>query len=111
MKNLMQHLIVRNRLTFNLFLFFSEVYKLKEENGYALVDIIKDAHLMVLRLKVSDNVKMFLTQKLADIEYRVSFGTDEKIQLAAMISSFQIARESVTSKISVESIGNKGIIQ
>eukprot|EP01080_Neovahlkampfia_damariscottae_P010913 gene10913-3618_t len=90
---------------------FDRVYKLKEENGYAIVDIIKDAHLMVLRLKVSDNVKMFLTKQLADIEYRVSFGTDEKIQLAAMISSFQIARESVTSKYSVEQIGKKGSIE
>jgi replication factor C subunit 3/5 len=66
---------------------------------------------MVLRLKVSESVKMYLTQKLADIEYRVSFGTDEKIQLACMVSAFQIARETVTTKNSIEKTSSVGVIQ
>ncbi len=38
---------------------------------------------------------MFLLEKMADIEYNMSFGTHEKIQLSALIGAFQLAKEAI----------------
>jgi replication factor C subunit 3/5 len=64
----------------------------------ALADILRDVHAYVLKLKISEEVQMFLLEKMADIEYALSVGTSEKLQLSALIGAFQIAKETIANK-------------
>lgn len=92
------------------FLIYLEIQKIKSEKGWALQDIIRDLHATVLRIKISEDVKMFLTEKLAEIEYRLSYGASEKIQLSATVGCFQIAKEAISTKTDIKSLISHGTI-
>eukprot|EP00997_Jenningsia_sp_PLL12_P001675 NODE_1275_length_1207_cov_32.353195_g1044_i0.p1 GENE.NODE_1275_length_1207_cov_32.353195_g1044_i0~~NODE_1275_length_1207_cov_32.353195_g1044_i0.p1 ORF type:complete len:375 (+),score=6.00 NODE_1275_length_1207_cov_32.353195_g1044_i0:39-1127(+) len=77
---------------------FQNIKKLNTDRGYAIADIIRDVYQYVLKVDIPEESKMFLLEKLADIEYYVSFGTSEVIQLSAVISAFQIVKESIARK-------------
>lgn len=77
---------------------FSEVTSIKTVKGLALSDILREIHPYILRLGMSDDCKMFLLEKLADIEYNLSFGASEKLQTAAVVGCFQIAKEAIAQK-------------
>jgi DNA polymerase III delta prime subunit len=38
--------------------------------------------------KLSDDMKMFLISRMAEIEYRLSQGSNEKVQVASLVGSF-----------------------
>jgi len=76
---------------------FAEAYQLISEmklrKGYALQDIITDVHSYVHRLDLPGHIKIYVLDKLADIEYRLSFGTNEKLQLGSLLAAFYVVRE------------------
>jgi replication factor C subunit 3/5 len=91
---------------------FKLVYKLKEEKSYALTDIIRDLHQYVLRVKVKDEIKMFLIERMAELEHRLAFGTSEKIQLAALVGAFQMARKVVgNEQLKIEDVAKIGSLE
>lgn len=91
---------------------FEKIQKIKEEKGYSLIDIVRDLHVYVLRIKVNQDVKMFLVEKMADIEYKLSFGTTEKIQLSALVGAFQLARAVANSDTkNIETEAKIGILE
>jgi len=58
-----------------------------------LYDIIHNIHHYIEKeIKLPLKVKMFLYNSLADIEFRLSFDTSEKIQIGSLVSYFQIAK-------------------
>lgn len=72
--------------------------KLKVDKGLALQDIVREVHLKVMALKLTDTAVIIqLLKQLSDIEYRLAFGTDEKLQTASLVSSFQLAKEAIAS--------------
>ncbi len=72
--------------------------KLKVDKGLALQDIVREVHLKVMALKLTDPAVIIqLLKQLADIEYRLAFGTDEKLQTASLVSCFQLAKEAIAS--------------
>jgi replication factor C subunit 3/5 len=75
--------------------FRPEITETKTAKGYALQDILTEVAKYVTRVKMDNDTLIALVSRLSDIEYRVAFGTSEKIQLSAMVGAFQIAREQI----------------
>ncbi|GIZ03221.1 replication factor C subunit 5 [Caerostris extrusa] len=74
---------------------YKNINELKIMKGLALQDILTQVHLFVHRIELPDDVKIHLLVKMADIEDHLASGTSEKIQLSALISAFQVARDMV----------------
>ena len=66
--------------------------------GFALVDIVSAVHLKLLELDAPDAALQQLFEKLADVEYRLSFGTSELLQTSAVVGAFSTMRDAVVAK-------------
>jgi hypothetical protein len=51
----------------------------------------------VFRVGLPPNVLVELVDKLADVEYRLAYGTSEKLQLGSLVAAFMDAREGVVA--------------
>ena len=58
------------------------------DKGLALDDILKGIHKLVLATQFPMKMKAMIVEDLSDIEYNLSFGGMEKLQVAAIISAF-----------------------
>ncbi|CAF0862163.1 unnamed protein product [Didymodactylos carnosus] len=65
---------------------------LKTLKGYALADIITELHRYVYKIDFTRDIRIHLLKKLADIEYRLSNGATEKLQISSVVAAFQHAR-------------------
>lgn len=78
---------------------FSSAYKkiqdLKTVKGLALQDILTEVHLYIHRIEFPSPALVGLIIKMADIENRLASGTNENIQLSALLSAFITARDLV----------------
>lgn len=89
-----------------------DIERLKVEKGLALVDIVRSMLSPILKISLAEDVKAFIIEKLADIEYvfacfvrlcsdrasfrhRLAFATHEKLQLGSLVGTFLIARAIV----------------
>lgn len=63
--------------------------------GLAIQDIITEIQPYVMAYTIPSAFQMDILQKLADIEYRLSIGGSEKLNLGAMIACFQIVKEEL----------------
>jgi replication factor C subunit 3/5 len=70
---------------------------LKTTKGYALADILTELHRYVHKIDFPREIRIHLLVKMADIEYRLANGATEKLQLSALISTFQKARQVESS--------------
>ena len=59
--------------------------------GLAGLDIIKQIQKEILNLDIDDRSKMLLIEKCGEIEFRMTEGSDEYIQLEALLSQFALA--------------------
>jgi len=76
---------------------FAKIHSLSTKKGLALQDILRDVHKKILLLKLDNEVAIELFMKLSDIEYRLSVGAIDKLQLSSLIGAFQIARNKIAS--------------
>ena len=60
--------------------------------GLSGLDIIKQIQLEILKLDLNNESKMLLMEKCGEIEFRMTEGSDEFIQLEALLSAFVLAR-------------------
>jgi len=70
-----------------------DISALKTSKGYALQDILTDLVPYVQAVDFPSKVRIYLTEKLADLEYRLASGTNERMQLAGMVGIFAVARD------------------
>ena len=77
---------------------YNNIMNLKNAKGLALEDILSEVHTYVHRIDFPIHVRIQLLTKMADLEYRLASGTNEKIQLSSLISAFQNARELVVQE-------------
>ncbi|GFR92713.1 replication factor C subunit 5-like [Elysia marginata] len=77
---------------------YSNTMKLKTLKGLALGDILTEVHTYIHRVDFPLHVRLQLLEKMADVEYRLASGTSEKIQLASLVSAFQIARDLIAQE-------------
>jgi replication factor C subunit 3/5 len=71
---------------------------LKTAKGLALQDIMTEVVPFVAAIEFPVQVRIFLTEQLADLEYRLASGTNEKVQLSGMVGVFAVARDMCLSK-------------
>lgn len=71
---------------------FKYISDTKMRKGLALVDIVREVTLFVFKIKMPSDVRVKLINDLADIEYRLSLGCNDKLQLGSLISTFTTAR-------------------
>ncbi|KAL3572815.1 hypothetical protein D5086_026719 [Populus alba] len=80
---------------------FAESYKriseIKTRKGLALVDIVREVTMFVFKIKMQSDIRVPLINDLADIEYRLSFGCNDKLQLGSLIASFTRARSALVA--------------
>ncbi|XP_031849382.1 replication factor C subunit RfC3 [Nomia melanderi] len=72
---------------------YCKIQDIKLKKGLALQDILTEVHLFVNKIKFPDPVLIDLVIKLAEIEKRVAIGCSEAVQLNALVSVFQNARD------------------
>ncbi|GAB5579089.1 replication factor C subunit 5 [Prionailurus iriomotensis] len=77
---------------------YRNITELKTLKGLALQDILTEIHLFVHRVDFPSSVRVHLLTKMADIEYRLSVGTNEKIQLSSLIAAFQVTRDLIVTE-------------
>ncbi|XP_044761426.1 replication factor C subunit 5 [Coccinella septempunctata] len=71
---------------------YKKINELKILKGLALQDILTEVHKYVHRIEFPFDVMIPLIKKMAEIEHRLASGTNENIQLTALISAFQAVR-------------------
>lgn len=71
---------------------FKYISDIKMRKGLALVDIIREVTMFVFKIQMPSDIRVNLINDLADIEYRLSFGCNDKLQLGALMSTFTNAR-------------------
>ncbi|RZC18250.1 replication factor C subunit 3-like [Glycine soja] len=76
---------------------FKRIDEMKTRKGLALVDIVREVTLFVFKIKMPSAVRVQLMNDLADIEYRLSFGCNDKLQLGSVIASFSRARSALVA--------------
>jgi len=64
--------------------------------GYALSDILKDLTDLLVGMELPPEAAAIIYDDMSTIEWRLATGASEKIQLAALVGVFMIARESMT---------------
>lgn len=74
-----------------------KISEIKTRKGLALVDIIREVTMFVFRIRLPSDVRVQLINQMADIEYRLSFGCNDKLQLGSLISAFAQARSAVVA--------------
>ncbi|KAK6939896.1 Replication factor C, C-terminal [Dillenia turbinata] len=76
---------------------FRRISDIKTRKGLALIDIVREVTMFVFKIKMPSDVRVQLINDLADIEYRLSFGCNDKLQLGSLISSFTKARSALVA--------------
>jgi len=79
---------------------FKYISDMKMRKGLALVDITREVTMFVFKIQMPSDVRVKLINDLADIEYRLSFACNDKLQLGAMISIFTNARTAMVAAAS-----------
>jgi len=63
--------------------------------GLSGEDVVKQVHRSLLDLSIPDAVKVALIEKVGEIEYRLVEGSNERIQLEALLASFVLRGDEV----------------
>ncbi len=76
------------------------VSELQVAKGYALADILQDLHAWVMRIHMPTPVRIELVEALADIEHRLASGTNERLQLGALVGACAQAKQGIVAAAS-----------
>ena len=76
---------------------FVKVTKAIEALGYALVDITTAMSIKVLETKFPSDIHALILDKLSNVEYALSHGCSEKMQIGALVGAFAITREMLST--------------
>jgi replication factor C subunit 3/5 len=71
----------------------NDIQAMKTAKGIALQDILHDLISYVSGLDLPNHVRIYLFEKLSDLEYRLASGTNERMQLAGLVGVFAVVRE------------------
>jgi replication factor C subunit 3/5 len=76
----------------------SQIADLCSSKGYALVDILAELTDRIVRLELDSVALASLLDGMSNVEYRLAFGTDEKIQTASLVGVFVKTRQMIELK-------------
>lgn len=69
---------------------FDQVLAIQTKNCLSLTNIVSSIHESVLQTNIEPKVLAVLLNKLSDLEYRLAFGVNERLQLGALVGIFHI---------------------
>ena len=67
---------------------FNTILAIKLDKSLSVDDIVREVHKQVMSTNMTDEMKMFVINRLAEIEYRLAQGSNEKVQIASIVGSF-----------------------
>lgn len=73
-----------------------DLVQMCSQKGYALADVLHDLTKMIAALDLPAAVLASLLDGMSDVEHRLAFGTDEKIQTASLVGVFVKTRQLTT---------------
>ncbi|KAM1022912.1 hypothetical protein ACFX2I_043779 [Malus domestica] len=76
---------------------FKRISDMKARKGLALIDIVREVTMFVFKIMMPAEVRVKLISDLADIEYRLTFGCNDKLQLGSLIATFTKARSALVA--------------
>jgi replication factor C subunit 3/5 len=71
---------------------YEKLMRISSVKGYALPDLLTDLTTIVMGMELPAGVLAVLLDGMSDVEYRLAFGTDEKLQAASLVGVFVKAR-------------------
>lgn len=74
-----------------------QITDIKNRKGLALVDIVREVTMFVFRIKMPSDVRIKLIEEMSNIEYRLSFGCSDKLQLGSLTSAFARTRSALVA--------------
>ncbi|KFD69102.1 hypothetical protein M514_03014 [Trichuris suis] len=80
---------------------YKHITEMRIQKGLALQDILTSVHEYIHRVKMPSLARILLMDRMAQIEDNLSKGASDKIQLSALIASFQIARDIIAKEAKV----------
>merc|ERR1711939_115409 len=90
--------IVHSLLNDDFAVCFDKTRSMMVEQGYALVDVLREVHQRTMNMDLPEDVLAFLFTQLADVEHRVAHATNEILQLSAMIGAYQRVRNRLAAQ-------------
>ena len=72
---------------------FETLQRASHTKGLSMVDIVTEISRVSFSLRLPPDVHVLIADRLSDIEYRLAFGTNDKIQGASLIAVFAAARD------------------
>ncbi|XP_053609941.1 replication factor C subunit 5 isoform X2 [Plodia interpunctella] len=75
---------------------FKNIQDVKLAKGLALSDILTETHTILHRMKLPPQVLTSLLIKMADSEARLASGCSDRVELAALIAAFSLARDQIS---------------
>jgi replication factor C subunit 3/5 len=64
---------------------FSGILGIQIAKGLSLLDMVTFLHELVLQISYPPPVMNFLLSEMSNVEYRLAHGTNERLQLAALV--------------------------
>lgn len=65
---------------------------IKIEKGLSMQILLKELNLILMKTEWAQESKIFLIKRLCELEYRMSIGCNEKIQLGSLVGGFNEVR-------------------
>lgn len=75
-----------------------EITKICSTKGYALADVLQDLTIKVTALDTDSLTLGHLLDGMSNVEHRLAFGTDEKLQIASLVGVFVKTRDLIQVK-------------
>jgi len=72
---------------------FETIRNLQRDHGLALLDILTSLNEMFLAVKLPPRMRIFIVKHLSELEYSLSAGTSETMQLGGLVGAFFLARK------------------
>ncbi|KAF9186023.1 hypothetical protein BGZ50_002686, partial [Haplosporangium sp. Z 11] len=85
--------IVNSMLTEDFTTAYSNISYLKTVKGMALQDILTEVYNFLELIEMPPHSRVYILDKMADVEHKLSTGANEKLQLSSLIGSFRIGAE------------------
>jgi replication factor C subunit 3/5 len=64
--------------------------------GYALADVVQEITTRIIQMEMDSIPLAMILDGMSNVEHRLAFGTDERIQIASLVGVFVKTRNSVT---------------
>uniref|UniRef100_A0A7S3IF46 Replication factor C C-terminal domain-containing protein n=1 Tax=Strombidium inclinatum TaxID=197538 RepID=A0A7S3IF46_9SPIT len=71
---------------------YQQILNLKLTKSLSVDDVVREIHKELMVTEMPDHQKMFLVNRLAEIEYRLAQGCNERAQIASLVGAFMEVR-------------------